>query len=218
MAIKRRVKRRVTVKGQETPAERQMRTAVRVIMDNVHYETILKLVRAGTPNTKIAEWAIMRGYADVNQKTFVGYLQYFRKAQPNLCKPQIPADEDDDDMEVRLNGLGYDHLFDGNKIVLDEELEMLRLIKLQQARLGISFKNERQMGIVLADNRREVEELRNLIMDLAKLRGLVGNNMSVSFLNHPESVKDDLKGIQQDEKQRNTIASLVTDLIGTVRA
>jgi len=218
MAIKRRVKRRVNVKGQETPAERIQRTAVRFVMDNSHYDTILRLIRAGTPNSKIAEWAIMRGYADLNQKTFVGYLQYFRKAQPNLCRPQIPVSEDNEDMEVRLNTLGYDHLFDGNAIVLDEELEILRLIKLQQARLGIGFKNERAIGVILSDNRREVEELRNLLMDLAKLRGLVGTSMNVNFSHHPETVKDDLKGIQQDEKQRNTIATLVTDLIGVVRA
>ncbi len=66
--------------------------------------------------------------------------------------------------------------------------------------------------MIMQSNRREVEELRNLIVDLAKLRGHIktGGNINISY---GETVRDDLKAIQQDESQRNTIAMLVSDLV-----
>lgn len=200
----RRVKRNVKVTGQETPAERQARTAVRFIMDNPYYSMILKAIRTGTPNSKIAEWAISRGFVDVNQKTMVGYLQYFRKQQPGLCKPQPNEDLP-----------GYDHHFDGAGIVLDEETELLKLIALQKSRIGMAFQNERELNMLMSSNRREVEELRELLMALAKLRGLVGNTMDVNLHNYSDTVKDDLKGLKQEEGQRNVIATLLTDLART---
>lgn len=208
MKPKRKIKRprrNVKVAGQETAAERQARTAVRFIMDNPYYPLILQAIRQGTPNSHIAEWAISRGFVDVNQKTFVGYLQYFRKKQPGLCKPQegdVP---------------GYDHIFDGAGVTVHEETELLKLIALQKARVGLAFSNEREINMLISSNRREIEELRELLMALAKLRGLVGNTMDVNFHNYSDAVKDDLKGLRQEEGQRNVIASLLAD-IATVAA
>jgi hypothetical protein len=204
--------RNIKVVGQESPTERQARTAVRYIMDNNYYNLILKAIRDGVPNQKIAEAGIGRGWFDQTQKTVVSYLQYFRKHQPGLCRPQPKGD----DMNNPAN-LGFDDLFDGNATILDEEVELLRLIKLQQARLGIGFRNERNIGALLASNRREVQELRNLIMDLAKLRGVVTDNMNVNMIGYNPNVVEDLKGIQQEEGQRNVIAALVKDLVGLGR-
>lgn len=202
-----RIKRRINVAGQETPAERTTRTAVRFIMDNRYYELILKAIKDGTPNSKIAEHGIARGWFDVNQKTVVSYLQYFRKAQPGVCKPQPHRD-------MEGAPLGFGDLFDGSASIIDEETELIRLIKLQQARLGIAFRNELQLNMLLQSNRREVEELRNLIVDLAKLRGLMGNSLEVNVNGYNQTVKEDLKGIQQDEQQRGVLAMLVQDLVG----
>jgi hypothetical protein len=201
MPPRRKSKRKISVVGRETPAQRQARTATQFIMKNPYYPMILKAIRAGTPNSKIAEWCISRGLMDVNQKTAVGYLQYFRKTQPGLCKPQ-------EDAELP----GYDHLFDGNSVMIDEEVELLKLISLQKARIGLAFSNERSLNMVMTSNRREVEELRELLMALAKMRGLVGNRMDVNLHGYSDTVKDDLKGIQQDEGHRNVIATLVSDL------
>lgn len=191
--------------GKETAGERAARTAVQYIMGNPHYNMILKAIRAGTPNSKIAEFCISRGVFDVNQKTAVGYLQYFRKMQPGLCRPQAPSDDE-------AMTAGYDHLFDGNTLILDEETEILKMIALQKARLGIAFKNEREIGVLMQSHRKEFEELRELILALAKLRGKLGNSLDVNLHGYSDTVKDDLKGIQQDEGQRNTIAALVADL------
>lgn len=201
MAQRKRLKRHIKAAGRETPSERQARTAVAYVLGRSAYPLILNAIRSGTPNTKIAEWAITRGYVDVTQKTFVGYLQYFRKKQPGLCKPQ------EGDLP------GYDHLIDGNSVIFDEETELLKLIALQKARIGMAFQSEREINMLMQSNKKEIEELRELIMALAKLRGLVGNtNMNVNFQGYGESVRDDLKSIQQDEGQRNVIATLVTDL------
>lgn len=203
---RKRIKRHVKIPGQETAAERQTRTAVQYIMGNPHYETILKAIRSGVPNSKIAEHFVTNGVFDVTQKTAVGYLQYFRRAQPRLCKPLPPSDE-------QSAGTDYlDRVFDGAQIIIDEETELLRAIALQKARLGIAFSNERHMDVIMNSNRKEVEELRNLLMDLAKLRGKVGNSMDLNIHGYSDNVKDDLKGIKQDEGQRNIIATLVTDL------
>jgi hypothetical protein len=198
--MRKRLRRKVHVKGRETASERQARTAVRYIMDNPYYPMILKAIRNGTPNSKIAEWCISRGIMDVNQKTAVGYLQYFRKMQPGLCKPQ----------EGELPG--YDHLINGNAVIIDEEVELLKLIELQKARIGIAFGNERSLNMIMNNNRREVEELRELLMALAKMRGLIGNSLDVNLHGYSEQVRDDLKGIRQDEGHRNIIATLVADL------
>ena len=199
-------KRRIKVsKQQETATERQMRTAVQVIMDNPHYPTILKWLRKGIPNSVIAEQAINRDMFDITQKTLVGYLQYFRRAQPGMCKPEQPSDS-------QLQMAGYDHLFSGYDAITDEETELLRLIELQKARLGIGFNSERNINMLMQANRREVEELRNLLMDLAKLRGKTSNGFDVNVKNYNTEVVDDLKGISQDERTRQVIATLATDL------
>jgi hypothetical protein len=202
---RKRLRRAIKIKGQETPAERQTRTAVRFIMDNPYYSMILAAIRSGTPNSQIAEWAINRGYFSCNQKTAVGYLQYFRKAQPNLCRPIVTQDSSEDDIDV---------LFDGAQLVMDEETELLRLIKLQKARLGLLYANERRLSLVMSNGKKEVEELRELIMALAKLRGLIGNTMDVNVHGYSDTVKDDLKSIQQDENGRNVMATLITELAG----
>jgi len=199
-----KIKRSIKVAGQETAAERTARTAVRNIMDNRHYSAILQAIREGVPNSKIAEVGIRRGWFDINQKTAVSYLQYFRKQQPGLCKPAAKAEGE----------FGYDDLFDGNSTIVDEELELVRLIKLQQARLGIQFRNERELNVLLDNGRREVRELRELIMDLAKLRGVVSDKVDLSVTGYSNSVKEDLQGIQQDEQTRSVIATLVQDLVG----
>lgn len=204
MAPRKRLQRHIKIKGSESASERAARTAARYIMDNPAYPLILKAIRSGTPNSQIAEWAITRGYADVNQKTLVGYLQYFRKQQPGLCRPQPDPD--------REGYEGYDHLFDGNSIVADEETELLKLIELQKARIGISFTNERNLAMLMRDNTKDVAELRELLMSLAKLRGLVGNSMNVNLHGYGDTVRDDLKSIQHDESQRNVIATLIADM------
>jgi hypothetical protein len=206
---KKRLVRKVKVQGQETASERQMRTATRFIMDNRHYDTIVGMLRKGIPNSKIAEWAVVKGVFDCNQKTAVGYLQYFRRSQPGLCTPVITHEDRE---TIPETGFGYDNLFDANNLIVDEETELVRLIALQQARLGIGFKNERQLNMLMSTNRREVEELRSLLMDLAKLRGKWGASIDVNVKNYNAGVMDDLKGIQQDEGQRQTIATLVSDL------
>lgn len=198
--------RRLKIKGQETAAERQARTAVRFIMDNPHYKHLMAIIRSGTPNTKIAEWAISRGIFDVNQKTAVAYLQYFKKRHPELCRPKVLEEDENDQISY------LDRVFNGALQVVDEETELLRLIALQKARLGIAFQNERQINILMQSNRREVEELRNLIIDLAKLRGHIktGGDINISY---GDTIRDDLKSIQQDEQQRTVIATLVKDLV-----
>lgn len=201
--------RNIKVAGQETPAERQARTAVRYIMDNTYYRFILKAIQDGVPNAKIAETGIARGWFDQTQKTVVSYLQYFRRHQPGLCKPQSKGEDIMDNAN-----LGYDDLFDMNAQIIDEEVELVRLIRLQQARLGIAFRNERQINMLMSSNRREVSELRELIMELARLRGHVKSTMDVNVMGYSQNVKEELKGIQQDEQQRSVIATLVQDLVG----
>lgn len=207
--LKRRLRRNIRIDGQETAGERQARTAVRFIMDNRYYTSILKSLRAGTPLSKIAEHGVARGWFEVNQKTALSYLQYFRKMQPGLCKPQAISDKDDE-----TNDLDYiNKLVSGAELIVDEETELLRLIEVQKIRLGIGVMNERRLNMLMQSNRREVEELRNLIIDLAKLRGLITNNTNVHINGYSETVREDLKGIQQDEHQRNVIATLVSDLV-----
>lgn len=197
-----RIRRKDDDEREQTASERQQRTAVSYIMRNVHHESILRAIRNGASNAAIADWAIDKQIVDVTHKTFVGYLQYFRRAQPALCKPQ----EDP-------NMIGYDHLFNGNTQVVDPENELLKLIALQKARIGLGFNNERNINVLMQANRREVEELRNLLMELAKMRGQVARpGMDINVKNYGPGVNEDLRGIKQDEQQRDTIATLVADL------
>jgi hypothetical protein len=205
---KRTTRRVMKIKGQETPTDRAARTAVRAIMDNPHYLQILSIIRSGVPNAKIAEWGVVRGVFDHNQKTVISYLQYFKKMQPKLCKPNAPNYDED---RVELDYL--DRVFDGNLVVVDEETELLRLIALQKARLGIAFNNERNIGMLLHSNKREVEEMRNLLVDLAKFRGLIRTGTDVTINSYNETVKSDIQAIKQDEQQRSTIAMLAQELI-----
>jgi hypothetical protein len=96
---------------------------------------------------------------------------------------------------------------------MDEETELLRLVALQKARIGINFNNERQVGALLATGGKEVEQLRELLIALAKLRGRMNGAMDVNLHGYSESVKEDLRGIKQDEQQRNTLAMLVSNLV-----
>lgn len=204
----RKIKRTISLvkpKDDETATERQSRTAVRFITNNPYYSVILKMLQAGHPNQQIADWGIKRNIFDVNHKTVVGYLQYFRKAHPELCRPR-PSDEETD----------LDKLFEGHILIADEETELLRLIALQKARLGIGYMNEKRMNMLLRDNRKEVAELRELIMELARLRGIVKDTFSVN-VNYGDTVKQDLASIRQDEQNRSVIANLVSDFVSVVQ-
>jgi beta-xylosidase len=205
----RKLKRTIELKSTkeaETATERQRRTAVRFITNNPYYSVILKMLQAGHPNQRIAEWGIHRNIFDANHKTVIGYLQYFRKSHPELCRPR-PKDEDENDL---------DKLFEGHILIADEETELLRLIALQKARLGIGYMNEKRMNMLLRDNRKEVTELRELIMELARLRGLVKDSFNVN-VNYGDTVKQDLATIKQDEQNRNVIANLVADFVSVVQ-
>ena len=207
MSAKKR-KRRLAVKGnKETPAQRQQRTAVKFVMNNPQYPLILRSIRDGSSNSRIAEFCIDRGFFDVNEKTAVSYLQYFKRAHPGLCKPQPPEE----------GGVpGYDYAINETRAIIDEEIELDKLIALQKARLGISFKNERNIGAVLDGTRKDVEELRNLLMDKAKLRGLVGNSVDVNLHGYSDTVKSNLRSVDQDEVKRGSLASLVSELAQVV--
>lgn len=206
-----RVKRKprgIQIPNRETPAERAQRSAVMQITQHPQYEHVLRAIRAGVPNSQIAEHFISKGIFEWNQKTAVGYLQYFRKAQPGLCKPQAPVGSDEPTNPLA----SYDHLFDGAMNIIDPETELVRAIALQKARIGMAFNTEREMNLLMVSTRKEMEELREALMDLAKLRGLWGGSMDINLHGYSETVKDDLKGIQHDEGQRNVIATLVADL------
>lgn len=205
----RKIKRNISLstdKAQETAAERQSRVAVRFITNNPYYSVILKMLQAGHPNQQIADWGIKRNVFDVNHKTVIGYLQYFRKAHPDLCKPR-PRDEEESDL---------DKLFEGHILIADEETELLRLIALQKARLGLGYMNEKRMNMLLRDNRKEVAELRELIMELARLRGIVKDTFTVN-MNYGDTVKQDLAAIKQDEQARSVIANLVSDFVSVAQ-
>jgi hypothetical protein len=177
-------------------------------MNSPFYSIILAMIRQGTPNSTIAEHCITRGYMDVTQKTAISYLQYFRKTRAQLCRP-LALDDASDESNI-------DTLFDANAIALDEETELLRLIALQKARLGITYKNERNLGTLLSSGHKDVETLNNLLEALAKLRGKIGRSIDMNFHGYPEGVRDDLKGISHDEKQRDMLSTLVGGLVGRV--
>lgn len=204
---RKRKTRRIKTPKAETASERQQRTAVSFIMQNPFYQQILQAIRSGTPNSKIAEHFVITGvFEGINQKTAVGYLQYFKRAQPALCRPMSVSEDETAPFDY------MDRMFNPTFSIIDEETELIRLINLQKARLGMAFSNEREINVLIQSNRREVEELRNLLVDLAKLRGKLGSSMDVNLHGYGDNVKDDLKSIQHDENQRQTIATLVADL------
>ena len=205
-------KRVLKLPGVETASERQARTAVSVITQSPFYSVILKMIRQGTPNTTIAAHCVTRGYLQVNQKTAVSYLQYFRAKNPSICAPVVK-----DDITAEDN---LDNLFDAAGIALDEETELLRLISVQKARLGINYKNERNLGALLDSGSKDVKELRELLEALARLRGKLSSGGASLDVNvhsgYQEAVRGDLQGLTQDENTRNMLSSMVGDLVQAV--
>lgn len=217
--MKRLVKRRLKIKGQPEPESataRASKQAVRFMENHPYLPVILQAIRAGTPNRTIAEFCIDRGYFDVNVKTAIGYLQYFRKAKPDLCKPPQGI------QAIGPDGLpvwSYDGLFDGNAVVLDAATEMLKLINLQKMRVSIDFNTERGMQKLFSSNAKEIQVLRELMETYATITGQMGKASGQNALTgYDDSIKSDLQGLHHEERQRSVLSSVVRQLQDAVNA
>lgn len=195
--------RRLKLKGQDkdSSAFRTAKAANNYIKEHAHYKHILAAIREGTSNTDIAEFMIARGLTNVNQKTMITYLQYFRRLNVALCAP-VAGDLSE-----------YDTLFDGAAITPTAEVELMKLIRLQKTRVAIDFGNERGINKLFSSTNKEITVLRELIMDLAKLRGVIATKGMEGVEGYSEDVKNDLKGLIQEENQRKALANMVGELV-----
>ena len=215
--VRKRIKQRQAkfVGQKETAGDRAKRTAVKFIRDHSEFPMMLCALREGQPPKSIAEHLIDRGLVAINMKTMIGYLQYFRKANPVLCRPQALTPQLNNEGNYIEGSLpGYDHLFDGHAAIVDEETEILRLIQLQKSRLGLGYQSERNMGLLMQHTVKDVQALGDLLEKLAKLRGKVGSRVDMNVHHYDERVKGDLKAIEQDENQREMLANMVAELQG----
>lgn len=207
------IKRRLRIKGQpeaESASVRAAKQAVRYVESNRYLPVILTAIRSGTPNATIADFCIERGYFNVNYKTAISYLQYFRKAKPDLCKPPVGLQSLGPDGQPMWS---YDGLFDGNAVILDTATELRKLIEVQKMRVSIDFNTERGMQKLFNTNSKEVQVLRELLETYATVTGQIGKNTASHGVQHyDDSVKADLQGLQIEERQRAVLSSVVQQL------
>ncbi len=210
------IRRRLRIHGQARPesaTERAAKIAVKYIQHSPYYSYILQMIREGTSNKDLAEWGIEHGWFDVNMKTVISYLQYFKRQSPTLIRPVTPEYETGSEIK------GYDYLFDGNAAAMSIETELLKLIKLQKARHAIDFHSERSIGKLFNTSNKEVQVLAELMMHYAKLKGMTGADMNVQVSGHyDENVRSDLQGIHHEERQRAVLTAVAAKLAEQISA
>lgn len=207
------IRRQLAIKGQEKPesaSDRAARQAIKYIENHPQFRFILQSMQEGTTNADLAHYCCSRGLFDVNEKTAIAYFQYFRKHKPEAVRPVAPQAVNADSL------MGYDHLLSGLNTVSAED-ELIKLIKVQKARIAINFAGERTINLLMSSTNKEVIALKDMLMDLAKLRGL-GTNVNVSFGMYDENVRADLQELKHEEQQRSVLTSVVGELVKTTNA
>jgi hypothetical protein len=148
-----------------------------------------------------------QGWLNVQEKTFVQYIQAFKRTYPDM----IGTETDD----MHLN-----HYVDPRQPSLDEEVQLEQLIRMQKVRIGIGMKFEKSTSIVNQHLHKDINTTIELVKTLAQMRGkMAGAGRPSAEAHHPmtNEAKEALRKSEQSEIQTERLAGLFSKFSTLVR-
>lgn len=170
--LKRRLKLTRKVSGSLHTAPTSEKSDVSHTIEQSHARQILNLppeqlaslikgLREGASPQTIAHFFGEQGWLTVTEKSFKQYIAAFRRLHPDRVRGSGTGADDKD-----LN-----FYVDPRQPDMDEEKTLQQVLRLQQSRLAIGHKIERDMGFYNKDLHKDIETTVKVIESLAAIRG-----------------------------------------------
>ena len=169
---------------------------------------VIKAIQEGTSVSSISKYFSEQGWLKVAENTFTQYLIAFKRVYPELCEGNDTST--------------LDHLVDGKRPNLDEEVELERLYRMQKIRLKVGLEFEQNTSFLNKDLHKDVLAGKDLLESLATLRGKrtgagrpTGANSSVPLTNE---AAESLRKVDNGEAAQVRMVTAMSELIGLVNA
>lgn len=167
-------------------------------MPKYQRDVLLTALREGTRPAAIAAYFGDQGWLNVSEKSFVQYIQAFKRTYPEM----IGTNDDEKHM---------DHYVDPRQPGIDEEQVLEQMIRVQKARIGVGMKFERDTSIVNQHLHKDINATVAMVELLAKMRGkMIGAGRPTADSHHPMSTeaKEGLRQATEGEHQQTKIVNM----------
>jgi hypothetical protein len=166
----------------------------------------------GSRPVAIAAYFGDQGWLTVQEKTFVQYIQAFKRTYPEMLSGVDPMSEDGKaDLNNHVNP---------RQPSLDEEVVLEQLIRTQKSRVAIGLAFEKQTSIVSQHLHKDINTTLELVKTLAQMRGkMAGAGRPSAEAHHPmtNEAKEALRKSEQSEQQSERLATLFSKFTTLVR-
>lgn len=182
----------------QSAKETQERYFVRLVERNPQYKMIVSSIRDGITPSAIAAYFAEQGWIDVNERTFTEAIRTFKRVRPEA-------------LLGRNEGLS-EHV-NPNQPSMSEEAVLQQLIRLQQERLALTFKLEKDTGFTMGTTYRDVEAAGNLVERLAKIRGKLTETGKSTHPVGDAAVHEDLNKVRKSDQTADRLHGLVKQIV-----
>lgn len=164
---------------------------------------IIKAIQEGNKIGEIARFVSEEGWLTVSENTFKQYLMAFKRLYPEMCEGN--------DSET------LDHLVDGKRPAVDEEVELERLLRMQKVRLKVGVDFELRAGFLNKEIHKDVIATKDILESLATLRGKrSGAGRPSNGAAITNEAAESLRKVDVGEAAQERLVSAVSGLIGLV--
>lgn len=188
---------------QKSNLETAYRSHDKYIKMHPQYDLIKEALREGISCADIAKWFNDQRWIDVSVKTFEQYLYTFKRFNSAI----VNKGEDD----------SIDGVINGNRPHFETRNELQKLFRLQKLRLKIGYNIEKNAGILVNHNAREMEVARRILHSLSEIDGTVipgGGRVPMGAAD--QETKEALRKITADQVQRDRLTLMAETLVSGI--
>jgi hypothetical protein len=198
IAIRRPQPRFINAKGVTPQKEVQARYLINLVANNPQYKLLLASLKSGIGPTQLASHWASQGWITVNERTFAEAIRAYRTKHPELIEA-APTE-------------GLDEHANPSQPYVDTLRAAKQLLKVQQLRLGIAIKNEKDFNLLLDSNTKAFDSTTKLVETIAKMEGRITDGPRGSA---PEdaTVVEDLGRVKKDQTSRDRMHNLVKQVL-----
>jgi hypothetical protein len=176
-------------------------------LPRTQYSLVLESLRDGITMDALAAFFGQQGWLQVSEKTFKQYLGAFKRTYPELL------DGEDDN---NLNSI-----VSKRKPMIDEEQMLEQLIRVQSRRIKLGVDFEIQTSIVNKELHKDINATRDLVSELARLRGKgnsVGRPSSNQVATIGNEARETLRTLDQGEAAQDKLTLMFSQLAPLLKA
>lgn len=191
-------------KDAKTPSEKQRdaqdRYYTKLVTDSPKHHLILASLKEGIAATELAAHFANNNWITVNERTFAEALRTFRRLHQDKIDEFSPEN--------------IDKYVDPNAPGLYVEGALSQMMRLQQQRIAIDFKHEKEMGKLFDTTHREIKVFNEMAELALKVNGRT-TTPGVRRSGEPSTadVNDNLGQIKKDQGTQDRLHGLTRQLI-----